>query len=167
VPSEDHTTAPSSRTASSSRSVCWGGATLVWCHTLVWSHNGWGRRLSLLPAPVKVTCAKMSFSRSYSPWRGRRGSLARAPIIAFLLRSSSSTATASTCACACASACDSVPTLPGDDPTKENEELARRIEADGHAAVAAMKAIYREREGEKVREKERRREEEGEEGTIR
>jgi hypothetical protein len=30
-----------------------------------------------------------------------------------------------------------------------------------------MKAIYREREGEKVREKERRREEEGEEGTIR
>ena len=72
----------------------------------------------------------MSFSRSYSPWRGRRGSLARAPIIAFLLRSSSSTATASTCACACASACDSVPTLPGDDPTKENEELARRISGD-------------------------------------
>ena len=130
MPSENHTTAPSSRTASSSRSVCWGGATLVWCHTLVWSHNGWGRRLSLLPAPVKVTCAKMSFSRSYSPWRGRRGSLARAPIIAFLLRSSSSTATASTCACACASACASVPTLPGDDPTKENEELARRISGD-------------------------------------
>ena len=72
----------------------------------------------------------MSFSRSYSPWRGRRGSLARVPIIAFLLRSSSSTATASTCACACASACASVPTLPGDDPTKENEELARRISGD-------------------------------------
>ena len=68
TPSEDHTTPPSARTASSSRFVG-GGAPGVrpfpgWLiprrsHTLAWSHLG-NRRLSLLPASVRVTCARIS-----------------------------------------------------------------------------------------------------------
>eukprot|EP00964_Phaeocystis_antarctica_P019596 scaffold10813_cov65-Phaeocystis_antarctica.AAC.5 len=67
APSEDHTTPPSARNASSGRLV--GGAPArarplrEWLIPRVWSHKG-TRPLPLLPAPVKVTCARTSSNRA-------------------------------------------------------------------------------------------------------
>ena len=77
APSEDCTTPPSSRTASSSRFV-WGTPAGVrpfdsgvanppapgsHSHTLVWSHNLWEQTAIPGYPPVKVTCARMSSNR--------------------------------------------------------------------------------------------------------
>jgi hypothetical protein len=75
APSEDHTTPPSSRTASGGLAAAgllggrpqaparFRGGSSPGSHTLVWSHIG-SRRLSLRPAPVRVTCARISSNRA-------------------------------------------------------------------------------------------------------